>query len=111
MHRLLCTKYQCKVRFFPLPCIVDFLGKLGKAKCFSSIDLATAYHWVRIAKVDIHKTAFLTYEGLYKYVVMLFGLCNAPATFQRLMSLTFANCIYEFVTIYLDNILAYSGTC
>ena len=58
----------------------------------------------------MHKTAFLTNEGLYEYVVMLFGLCNALATFQRLMNLTFADFINEFVTIYLDDILVYSGT-
>ena len=56
----------------------------------------------------MHKTVFLTNEGLYEYIVMLFGLCNAPATFQRLMNLIFADFINEFVTIYLDNILVYS---
>ena len=99
-----------KLDVFPLPCIANLLDKLGKAKYFSSIDLATAYHQVRIAKGDTHKTAFLTNEGLYEYVVMPFGLCNAPATFQRLMNLTFADFINEFVTIYLDNILVYSET-
>ena len=58
----------------------------------------------------MHKTAFFTNEGLYEYVVMLFGLCNAPETFQRLMNLTFADFINEFVTIYLDDILVYSET-
>ena len=58
----------------------------------------------------MHKTAFFTNEGLYKYVVMPFGLFNAPATFQRLMNLTFVDFINEFVAIYLDNILVYSKT-
>ena len=58
----------------------------------------------------MHKTAFLTNKGLYKYVVMPFGLCNAPTTSQRLMNLTFSDSINEFVTIYLDDILVYSET-
>ena len=88
---------------FPLPYIADLLDKLGKAKYFSSIDLPTAYHLVRIAKGNTDKAVFFTNEGLYKYVVIPFGVYNAPATFQRLMKLTFAACINEFVTIYLDN--------
>ena len=55
-------------------------------------------------------TAFLTNEGLYEYVMMPFGLCNAPTTFQRLMNSTFSDCTNEFVTIYLDDILVYSKT-
>ena len=55
-----------------LLCIADFLDKLGKAKYFNSIDLATAYHYVRIAKGDMHKTLCLTNKGLYEYVVCYF---------------------------------------
>ena len=94
--------------FFPLSCIVDLLDKMGKTKYFSYIDLALAYDQVRIANGDIHKTAFLTNKGLY--IVILFGLCNAYVTFQRLINLTFADFINEFVTIYLDNILVYFRT-
>ena len=67
-----------KLDVFPIPCIADLLDRLGKAKYFSSIDLVTAYHYIRIAKGDMHKSAFLTNEGLYEYVVMLFRLFNAP---------------------------------
>ena len=58
----------------------------------------------------MHKTVFFTNEGMYEYVVMLFRLCNAPATFQRLINLKFSDLINEFVTIYLDNILVYFET-
>ena len=95
---------------FPLPRIADLLNRLGKAKQFNIIDLATAYHQVRIDKSDAHKTACLTNEGLYEYVVILFGLCNALETFQRLMNLIFADYINKLITIYLDNILIYSET-
>ena len=64
-----------------LPYIGDLLYKLGKAKYFISIDLAIAYHQARRAKGDTHKTAFLANNGLYEYIVILFGLCYAPVTF------------------------------
>ena len=55
----------------------------------------------------MHQTEFLTNKGLYKYTVMVFRLCNIPETFQRLMNLIFADFIYEFKIIYLDDILEY----
>ena len=59
---------------------------------------------------DTHKTEFFNNKGLYEYLVMLFGLCNAPATFQRLINLMFSDFIDEFITIYLDDILVYIKT-
>ena len=99
-----------KLDVFPLPCIANLLDRLGKAKYLSSIDLAIAYHYVRIAEGDRHKTAFFTNEGLYEYIVMLFGLCNAPEAFQRLINLTFSDYINVFVIIYLNHILVFSET-
>ena len=58
----------------------------------------------------MHKTEFFTNKGLYEYVNMLFGLCNAPASFQKLMNLVFADIVIEFIIIYLDNTLVYSET-
>ena len=95
---------------FPLPCIADLLDRLGQAKYFSSIDLASAYHQLRIKEGDEHKTAFLTNEGLFEYVVVPFGLTNAPASFQRCMNLCFHDMLSEYVLVYLDDILIYSKT-
>ena len=67
--------------FFPLPHIADFLEKLGKAKDFNGIDIATAYYQVRITKGNMYKTIYLTNKDLYKYIKMLFELYNAPETF------------------------------
>ena len=80
---------QTRLNVFPIPRVADLCERLGKATIFSFIDLSHAYHQVCIRKGNGSKTAFLTQEGLYEYLVSPIGLCNAPATFQRLMNLTF----------------------
>lgn len=97
-----------KVRY-PLPRIDQIIDKLYKARYFSKIDLRNAYNLVRIKKGDEHITAFRTQEGLFEYTVMPFGLCNAPATFQRLMNHVFRDILYVFVVVYLDDILIFSN--
>ena len=74
---------QTKLDVFPIPSIADLLEHLGRAHFFSSVDLATAYYQIRIKQGHAHCTAFATPQGLYKWIVMLLGLTNAPAMFQR----------------------------
>ncbi|DBA66174.1 TPA: hypothetical protein ACH3X2_14269 [Trebouxia sp. C0005] len=91
---------------YPLPRIDDLLDRLQGASVFSSLDLQSWYHQVRIADEDVPKTAFRTHKGLFEFRVLSFGLTNAPAVFQREMNKVFAG--LPFVLVYLDDILMFS---
>ena len=91
-----------------LPRIDDLLDTLGKAEVFSSIDLASGYWQVRITGDDVPKTAFRTHIGHFEWLVLPFGLTNAPATFQAAMHATFGPYLNKFVLVYLDDILIFS---
>lgn len=95
---------------YPLPRIEDLLDKLSGCTVFSSLDLQSGYHQIRITEQDVPKTAFVTPMGSFQFKVLCFGLTNAPATFQRVMNQIFAPYIGKFVLIYLDDILIMSRT-
>jgi predicted aspartyl protease len=93
---------------FPMPLMEDLLDKIKDAKIFSKIDLRMGFNNIRIKEGDEWKTAFRTKEGLFEYVVMPFGLKNAPAIFQRYMNHIFHDLIDVCVIVYIDDILVFS---
>ncbi|KAH0633476.1 hypothetical protein KY284_036262 [Solanum tuberosum] len=93
---------------YPLPRIDDLFDQLIGASYFSTIDLHLGYHQLRVRRVDIPKTAFRTRYGNYVFLVMSFGLTNAPATFMDLMNRVFRHYLDMFVIIFIDVILIYS---
>ena len=95
---------------FPLPRIDETLDAIGGAKFFTSLDLASGYHQVAMDPDCQHKTAFTCPWGLYEFTRMPFGLCNSPATFQRLMTSTMSDFIFKILLVYLDDILVFSNT-
>jgi len=90
---------------YPLPQIDDTLDTLSGSQWFSTVDLLSGYWQVEVAEEDKPKTAFTTCEGLYEFNVMPFGLCNAPATFQRLMDLVLAGIQWSQCLVYLDDVI------
>ena len=95
---------------YPLPRIDDTLDTLAHNKFFSTLDLASGYWQIAMEESSQEKTAFTTHVGLYEFVVMPFGLCNAPATFQRLMESILHGLIGRSCLVYLDDVLVLGKT-
>ena len=83
---------------------------MAKARIFTKLDLRHGYNLIRIAEGDEWKTAFRTKYGLFEYLVMPFGLCNAPASFQAMINQVLRELLDEGVIVYVDDILINSET-
>ena len=93
---------------YPLPRIDLLFDQLAGVEVFSKIDLRLGYHQIKIKPKDIPKTTFTTRYGLYEYLVISFGLTNAPAHFMYLMNSVFMPELDKFVVVFIDDILVYS---
>ena len=94
---------------FPLPRIDDSLNSLSGQAWFSTLDLASGYWQVRLSEDAKPKTAFATHSGLFQFSVIPFGLCNAPATFERLMSQVMRGLHWKHCLVYIDDILVFGN--
>ena len=93
---------------YPLPRIDDLFDQLQGSSFFSKIDLHLGYHQLRVRDEDVPKASFRTRYGYYEFLVMSFGLTNAPAAFMDRMNNVFCEYLDSFVIVFIDDILIYS---
>jgi hypothetical protein len=111
----MCVNYRASNKItaknrYPLPRIDDLLDQLNNFVYFTELDLHSGYHQLRVAERDAWKTSFKTKHGLFEWLIMSFGICNAPTTFMHVMNDVFRPFLDYFVIVYLDEILTFSGT-
>ena len=90
---------------YPLPLVAYCFNKLDKARVFSKLDLGQGYYQVRITKSDEYKKTCVTRYGSFDFLIMEFGLCNAPANFSTLMNNVLRSFLDKSVVVYLDDII------
>jgi hypothetical protein len=111
----MCVDY-CKLNEYtvqdqhPIPVTQEAINEFRDSTVFSALDLWTSYHLLCIKEGDEWKTAFKANNGFYEYMVMPFGLCNAPAQFQCWMNNIFMDLLHKGVMVYLDDIMIHSKT-
>ncbi|UYV80763.1 hypothetical protein LAZ67_19001657 [Cordylochernes scorpioides] len=110
-----CVEYRrlnkiTKKDAYPLPRIDDALDSLAGSSNFSTMDLRSGYWQIEVDEKDREKTAFITPDGLYEFRVMPFGLCNAPATFERMIDSVLGSLKWNMCLCYLDDIVVYAPT-
>jgi hypothetical protein len=93
---------------YPLPLVDDTLDELKDEFFYTHLDLAYGSYQVQVRDEDIHKTTFLTHDGLMVWVAMPFIMCNAPATFRRMMNDIVLAFLHKLVTVHLDDICVFN---
>ena len=94
---------------YPIPSVLNILDTLGGGKIFAKLDLASGYWQVPVNPQHIPKTAFVTHLGLFDFLRMPYGLKTAPQTFQRILNTVYSDFLYQWLIIYIDDIVIWSS--